>query len=150
MDTDRGRASRSETDSGTGRGIDSGRPQRLVGVEGEVLSLVREMLQGGTRPALASLRLLNEVYLPWLERRLVHRARREGCSWTGIGRLLGRSRQAIQQRHAVPVPVGELLPPTIPATLDEVESDARHDLVVELRRRRDADSADASGDLVPW
>lgn len=74
--------------------------------EREMQLLVREVLGWRTRPALAGLGMLNDLYLPWLERRLVLRARREGVSWTGIGRLLGRSRQAIRQRHDIAAHVG--------------------------------------------
>lgn len=116
----------------------------------ELRLLLDEIVGPRTRPALAALRLMYEVYLPWLERRLVLRARREGVSWTGIGRLLGRSRQAIQQRHDRAAHVSDGLAPVLPAWHDERERVERHALLEQLRRERDADSAALGGELVPW
>ena len=118
--------------------------------ERELQLLIHEILGWRTRPALASLRLLYDLYLPWLERRLVLRARRDGVSWTGIGRLLGRSRQAIQQRHHVPAHVTDGLAPVLPAWYDEQERTELFELLVQLRREREADATDEAGGLVPW
>lgn len=116
----------------------------------ELRHLLDDIVGSRTGPALAALRLLREVYLPWLERRLVRRARQEGMSWTGIGRLLGRSRQAIQQRHDVGAHVSDGLAPVLPAWHDEREGAARYELILQLRREREADAAAAEGGLVPW
>lgn len=118
-------------------------------VEREVVQLTIDLL--GPRPGLAmsSLRLLVEDYLPWLERRSVHRARDAGMSWAGIARLLGITRQAVQQRFTVPVSMTDVIPPP-ELRRPDAEGVRRRDDAQQRRRVADADSAGSEGGLVPW
>ncbi len=118
-------------------------------VEREVVQLTIDLL--GPRPAIAlgSLRLLIDDYLPWLERRSVQRARVAGTSWAGIARILGISRQAVQQRFTTPVSMGDVIPPPALRRPDQ-EATRRRDDARQRRRVADADSAHDDGGLVPW
>jgi hypothetical protein len=58
-----------------------------------MLGLWFNVLTGRPAAALVAYRRLVDDYLPWVERRLVHRARGSGSSWDGLARLLGRSRE---------------------------------------------------------
>ncbi len=60
--------------------------------------LLDDMLGQDPRRALIAYRQLADEHLPWLEQRVVALARREAWTFARIGRLLGRSRQAVQQR----------------------------------------------------
>ena len=116
-------------------------------IEREIIHGIELMLHGSPQQALAAYRRLVEHDLPWLERRAVYRARGEGFSWAGIGRLLGCSRQAVRKRF------GEL--PTVDEMLfrhrrdDPNEAAARYyaKLAADVRRDLAADDAD---DAVPW
>lgn len=118
-------------------------------VEREIVQLTIDAL--GARPgvALGSMRLLVDEYLPWLERRSVHRARQQGTSWAGIARLLGRSRQSIHERFVRTVSVSEVLPPP-PLGSSERDASERRDATRQRRRMADADGAELDGGLVPW
>ncbi|MEP4650495.1 MAG: hypothetical protein ABJ314_09950, partial [Ilumatobacter sp.] len=118
-------------------------------VEREVVQLTIDLL--GSRPgiALSSLRLLVDDYLPWLERRSVHRAREAGTSWAGIARLLGVERQSVHQRFSMPAAMSDVLPPG-PLRHIDLDEDQRRDRSAQLRRTIDADADDAAGGLVPW
>jgi hypothetical protein len=61
--------------------------------------LVDEVLDDDPRAALIAYRRLADEHLAWLEERVVRLARREQWTWARIGRLLGRSRQAVRQKH---------------------------------------------------
>ncbi len=118
-------------------------------VEREVVQLTIDLL--GPRPgvALGSLRLLVDDYLPWLERRSVHRAREAGTSWAGIARLLGISRQSTHARFSRSAIMSDVLPPRPLRPLDRDERDRRSNSQ-QFRRTVDADAADDEGGLVPW
>jgi hypothetical protein len=64
-------------------------------VEREVSYLVDEIFNASATRGVFAYRLLVSRYLSWLARLLVHRARRRGTSWAGIGRVLGISWQAV-------------------------------------------------------
>lgn len=118
-------------------------------VEREIVELTIDALGPRSGVALGSLRLLIDDYLPWLERRSVHRARASGTSWAGIARLLGRSRQSIHERFVRPVSASDVLPPP---PLRSSDSDAidRRDATRTRRQMADADGADVDGGIVPW
>jgi hypothetical protein len=128
-------------------------PHESSRAERDIVELVIDML--GTHPvvALASHRLLADEYLPWLERRAVQRARHDGRSWAGIGRILGISRQAARQRFGEPHNLGGLLPPPQPTRLADLDSQVRerNKGVAEARRVRFVDTAEGEGsDVVAW
>ena len=125
---------------------ESVRPDGLDRVDREMWALLRDVVGWRTGPALVGVALLADVYLPWVERRLVLRARREGISWTGIGRLLGRSRQAVQERHHRVVDAGDLLPPALPRSYVDIDRRDRAEVLADLRRMREADA----DDVVAW
>lgn len=60
--------------------------------------LVDDLLSDDPRTALVAYRRLTVDELPWLEQRVVALARINGWKWATIGRLLGRTRQGLQQR----------------------------------------------------
>jgi hypothetical protein len=121
-----------------------------MSVEREVRWLIDGVLGDDVAMSLACLRILQDDYLPWLERSAVLRARRSGRDWARIGRLLGRSRQAVRKRFGGVAPVGALLPPSLPATeQSEVEAERRA-VVAQFRRERDADDAATTGSLTAW
>ncbi|MGB3737033.1 MAG: hypothetical protein WA964_18900 [Ilumatobacter sp.] len=115
-----------------------------------MLDLWFTVLTGRPAAALVAYRRLVDDYLPWVERRLVHRARRNGSSWAGVGRLLGRARQSVQKRHDRTWTVAELTPPAAPASPDLDEQRQATSLLADRRRRQAADEAEHHGDLVPW
>ena len=118
-------------------------------VEREVAYLVNEIFQASANRGLFAYRLLMSRYLPWLARLLVHRARRRGTSWTGIGRVLGVSRQAVQKRYDHDASLVDVLPPTLPMKTEGVDREYR-EVVTRLRRIREHADACATGELVPW
>jgi hypothetical protein len=131
--------------------------RRIYGAVGDtaranqtMLGLWFTVLTGRPAAALVAYRRLVDDYLPWVERRLVHRARRSGSSWAGLGRLLGRSRQAVQQRHDHTSNVGELSPPAPPPSRDVIEERQIESALADRRRRCAADDAERHGGLVAW
>ena len=122
---------------------DSARTDRTM------LDLRFTILTGRPAAALGAYRVLVDDYLPWVERRLVHRARRSGSSWAGLGRLLGRSRQAAQQRHNEWT-ITDLSPPAPQRSRDEIEQRAIEAESGDLRRRRAADDAGDHDSLIAW
>ena len=74
----------------------------------ELVGMVERALSEVPREALIGSRQL-ELELDWLFDRAVALARRDGYEWARIGRLIGRSRQAVRQRFATIVPV---IPPS--------------------------------------
>lgn len=118
-------------------------------VEREIAYLLREIFGGSPNRGLYAHRLLVTLYVPWLARLLVHRARRRGTSWAGIGRILGISRQAVQKRFDRKAAMADLLPPTLPAKTTGPDREYR-DLLVRLRHLREHADACATGELVPW
>lgn len=118
-------------------------------VEREVEWLVRQVLGDDPREALICHRILVEIYLPWLLRRAVGRARAEQRTWSGIARLLGRSRQAVQQRFDRAFGVADLLPPVLPGSGHGVTKEYLR-FLADSRRMRDVADAERRGELVPW
>jgi IS30 family transposase len=112
----------------------------------ELHQLVDEMLGDDGRRALVAYRRITDDHLPWLERRAVLAARRHGDSWAIIGRLLGRSRQALQQRFDRQFTVDELRP--VPRRLSAGEAQEQRVLRI-LRDRERRDGAD-DDDVVAW
>jgi IS30 family transposase len=121
-----------------------------MSIERELQQLVKDVCSDDARRALAAYRRLSVEHLPWLERRAVLAGRRQRYSWAMIGRLLGRSRQSVQQRFDRSFTPDELMPPSAAA----VEADLIHRYYSELRRdlARDArvDRAGDDGFLVGW
>ena len=125
---------------------------RRMSTQRELHQLVDEMWGDDSRRALVAYRRITEDHLPWLERRAVLAARRRGDSWSMIGRLLGRSRQALQQRFDRQFTLDELRP--VPRQLSAGE--AQEQRVLRILRERDRDrerewghSAD-DDDVVGW
>lgn len=120
-------------------------------VDREVRWLIDGALGDDDAMALACLRTLHDEFLPWLTRRSVVRAHRAGRDWAMIGRLLGRSRQAVRQRYASPVSVASMRPPRIdwndPVT--EVQDHLAR-TIADLRREQAAADAERTGELIPW
>lgn len=125
-----------------------------MGIRTDLHRHLDEALVGDARTALIAVRRLLEVELPWLERHVVGRARRDGYSWARIARLLGRSRQAVQQRFRdhdeswrPPAPeAGDLARRTNRAARREIDA-----ALLRSRYREDLDRWDASGDdVIPW
>ena len=67
--------------------------------------LIEDLLGDDPRRALIAYHRLVDAELPWIEQRVVGLARRDGWSWARIGRLLGRSRQAVQKRFEGLAPI---------------------------------------------
>ena len=65
----------------------------------EIKRHVEQALGDDPRMAVVAVKLLTTEDLPWLEERAVRFARASGYSWGKLGRLLGRSRQAVYRRH---------------------------------------------------
>ena len=60
--------------------------------------IIEDLLGDDPRRALIAYRRLVADELPWIEQRAVGLALRDEWSWARIGRLLGRSRQAVRKR----------------------------------------------------
>ena len=120
-----------------------------MSTERELHRLIDEMLGDDPRRALLAYRRLTDDHLAWLERRAVLAARRRGDSWMTIGRLLGRSRQSMQQRFARRFAVDELRP--VPRQLSAGE--AQEQRVLQILRDREHGSAvnrEDDDDVVAW
>ena len=115
-----------------------------------MLGLWFTILTGRPAAALVAYRCLVDDYLPWVERRLVHRARRAGSSWAGLGRVLGRSRQAVQERHDRTWSIADLVPPPPPPSPDHTERREIESMSADRRRRLAFDDADRHGEAVAW
>lgn len=98
--------------------------------------------------ALVAVRQLTDDDVPWLERRAVLLARREGASWGEIGRALRRSRQAVRQRYES---IDGTPPPILPLPTGEVDRFVAiwRDGAWDRRRRREFDEA-GDGDVIAW
>jgi hypothetical protein len=114
-----------------------------------VLFHVDQILGDDPRLALIALRQLLDEDVPWLERSAIRTARREGYEWARIGRLLGRTRQAIRQRYASVDGTHE------PLRFEPIDEGARLMAVIRqgradrLRKQELADW-EATTDVVPW
>ena len=106
----------------------------------ELYDSVDEMLAEDPRVALFAIRRMLDEEIPWLELRAVRRARSHRTPWSTIGRALGRSRQAVQQRYAdldrqwVPIPHRPL--PLADQLDRERRQVLRHPTPARARRRR--------------
>ena len=109
----------------------------------ELVAMVDRALSTVPREALVGVRQL-ELELDWLMRRAVALARRDGYEWAPIGRLLGRSRQAVRQRFRSMVPVAS--PSSRRRDVTERYRAEVHELLADVRRIREADG----DDVVPW
>ena len=118
--------------------------------EREIVALVIDLLGPRPVPALIAYRRLVEEYLPWMEQRLVRRARRRGSSWAGIGRALHRSRQAVHQRFQRTLTLDECLPPPRHLDLDDPDVVRSRRSAADHLRTVAADEASADNSLVPW
>ncbi|MFK8022943.1 MAG: hypothetical protein AB8G26_03170 [Ilumatobacter sp.] len=116
----------------------------------ELLQLWYDVVRRPNVAALAAWARLSKDYLPWVERRLVHRARRDGMSWSAIGRLLGRSRQAVQQQHDRVMTPDELLPPSRRLGAAEQETREQRASLAEWKARQSFDDESTEGAVVPW
>ena len=116
----------------------------------ELHGLIDDLLSDEPRRALAAYRRLADDQLPWLERRAVLMARQDDTSWAGIGRLLRRSRQAVQQKFDRTFLAAELTP--APQRLSPWQEDQIHfdRLLAGSARDRLVDDAGDDGSLVPW
>jgi hypothetical protein len=76
-----------------------------VNVGDQLHLLIDDLLGDDPRRALIAYHRLVDAELPWIEQRAVGTARRAGWSWARIGRLLGRSRQAVQKRFEGLAPI---------------------------------------------
>jgi hypothetical protein len=105
-------------------------------------------LGGDARMSVVAVRRLGAENLRWLEDRAVRVARAEGYSWAQIGRLLGRSRQAVRQRFGnidgtvQPLPLG-------PGNDEERVMSGWYRSTACTRRHREFLDTDPS-DVVPW
>jgi hypothetical protein len=115
----------------------------------ELHRLIDELLSDEDRRALSAYRRVADEQLPWLERRAVLLARRRGVSWAAIGRLLGRSRQAVQQRFDRAFTPAELRQPLVfPLTPQE---ECMRDLDRwRAGRDRRIDAGGDDGSFVAW
>jgi IS30 family transposase len=121
-----------------------------MSVEREIHSLIDEMLGDDSRRSLAAYRRFSTEHLPWLERRAVLAGRRRGDSWAAIGRLLGRSRQSVQQRFDRSFSIDELRAPTQPLSAPDAAHHFYAMVRQDLARERRADAAGDDNGLVPW
>jgi hypothetical protein len=121
-----------------------------MSVNKELHGLIDDLLSDKPGPALAAYRRLADDHLPWLERRAMLVARREGIPWAAIGRVLRRSRQAVQQKFDRAFSADELTPvprPLPPGPEDQLYYDL---LRSDFARDRFVDEAGDDGSLVPW
>lgn len=105
-------------------------------------------LRGEPREAVAAVRRLGADDLPWLEDRVVRLAREHGYTWAKIGRLLGRSRQAVTKRFAAIDGTPQPLPLAAPTDEQRIMA-AWHASVQRGRRWREFQEL-GPRDVVPW
>ena len=111
---------------------------------------IDEALGDDPRVALIAVRRLFDEELPWIELRAVRLARAKGHPWARIGRALGRSRQAIQQRYA---DVEHTWPPIPREPVGQAERQERAiaGIYRDANRRKALAAWEAqAGDVVPW
>jgi hypothetical protein len=77
----------------------------MVNVGDQLHLIIEDLLGDDPRRALIAYHRLVDDELPWIEQRAVGIARRDDWSWARIGRLLGRSRQAVQKRFEGLAPI---------------------------------------------
>lgn len=116
----------------------------------ELYDRVDEMLAEDPRVALFAIRRMLDEEIPWLEQRAVRLARAHGKPWATIGRALGRSRQAVQQRYGELEQRWSPIPHRRPPLADQMERERRSSLA-DIAARRELAARDAAGeDVVPW
>jgi hypothetical protein len=99
------------------------------------------------RTALAGVRVMEEE-CDWLLVRAVRLARAAGYDWGHIGRLLGRSRQAVRKRFERLAPlVGPLPPELVRRGIAAREFNSLYESLADARRRA---RYDADDDPVAW
>ncbi|MCU0261106.1 MAG: hypothetical protein MUE78_08820 [Ilumatobacteraceae bacterium] len=104
----------------------------------ELHRLVDDALDHDPRRALIAVRLLADEHQPWLEERAVLTARAAGWSWARIGRLLGRTRQAVRVKH-------QHLSPVMSRPADDPLHRQLQRLAGTSRRLREFESDDVVG-----
>jgi hypothetical protein len=114
-----------------------------------VVSHIDQVLDDDPRLALIALRQLLHEDVPWLERTAIRSARREGYEWSRIGRLLGRTRQAVRQRYGAIDGTFEPVRFDRPADGERLFAEYQRGLA-DRRRRQQLEQLEASGDIVPW
>ena len=119
-------------------------------MERELHSLIDDMISDDSRRALAAYRRFANEHLPWLERRAVLAGRQRGDSWAAIARLLGRSRQSVQQRFDRSFSIDELRAPTPFVSAPEAAHQFYAAVRQDLARERWADEAADDNGLVGW
>jgi hypothetical protein len=114
----------------------------------EIRQHLEQALGGDPRRSVVAVRQLGSDDLRWLEERAVRFARAEGYSWAHIGRLLGKSRQAVRQRFVgIDGTVQPL--PRRPMADDERTMSTWNAALAGARRRREFLELDPSH-VVPW
>ena len=106
-----------------------------MSVRDDLGRIIDDLLDDDPRTALLAYRRLTADELPWLERRVIALARREGWNWATIGRLLGRTRQSMRQRFEG---AGLVMRPD-PHVLKHRQEAAYHRIADEVRRANDDD-----------
>ncbi|MDJ0771117.1 MAG: hypothetical protein QNJ12_20170 [Ilumatobacter sp.] len=114
----------------------------------EIKQHIEQALGGDPRLAVVAVRRLASEDLPWLEERVVRLARADGYSWARLGRLLGRSRQAVRTRF------GEIDGTRQPFPFRTMRDDARimvhwYEAKADARRRTEFDGL-SPDDVVAW
>lgn len=125
-----------------------------MGARTELRRRIDEALIGPPHEALIAVRMLIDDDLTWLQRHAVGRERRSGYTWAEIGRLLGRSRQAVRERFS-DLDATWSGPSSDPGDLTariNREQHRRLELAMYRERYRgDLERWEASGDdVVPW
>lgn len=121
-----------------------------MSVDRELHGLVDDLLSDRAATALAAYRRLVDDQLPWIERRAVLLARRQNVSWAAIGRLLGRSRQAVRQRFERVIRLDEMRPPATPLMPGEAYQRELGDSIDRVRRQLRLDQMEEDDAVVPW
>lgn len=111
--------------------------------------LVTEVLGGNPRRSIVAHRLLTNDYLPWFLQRSVHRGRQDGMTWTGISRLMGITRQAVQKRFDHAPTLADLLLPVLPRKRQGTSRE-HQDLLDDIRQRRELRDAEQHDAVVAW
>lgn len=121
-----------------------------MSAERELHGLIDDLLSDRSAAALAAYRRLADEQMPWLERRAIVLARRQGISWAAIGRLLGRSHQGLIKRFGQAIRADQLTAPAMPTlhgAAYQRDLDASIDRVRRQLRLEQMEEDDA---VVPW
>jgi hypothetical protein len=115
----------------------------------EIKRHVEQALGDDPRMAVVAVKLLTNHDLPWLEERAIRFARASGYSWAKLGRLLGRSRQAVHRRHLAIDGTPQPLPRRPMRDGDRIILALWYQTLADGRRRREYAELDAD-EAVPW